>query len=149
MDPNAGAGLLNTYAQTKVGNDIIFTWWARYQKAIEQGDDAVNGTIGALLEDDGSLAINQVVDEAIRVAPAVEIAAYAPLKGLPAFLDLAKSLALGEHREPLNELGISLRVALAHCISLLQIFPIEATKCYSVTVTGALTMVSCQVVTLA
>ena len=108
MDPNAGAGLLNSYAQTKVGNDTIFGWWARYQKAIAEGIDAVNGTIGALLEDDGSLAINQVVDEAIRVAPAVEIAAYAPLKGLPAFLDLAKTLALGEHREPLNELGISM-----------------------------------------
>ena len=79
MDPDAGAGLLNPYAQTKVGNDTIFGWWARYQDAVKEGKDAVNGTIGALLEDDGSLAINQVVDEAIRVAPAVEIAAYAPL----------------------------------------------------------------------
>ena len=108
MNPNAGDGLLNSYAQTKVGNDTIFGWWGRYQKAVAEGIDAVNGTIGALLEDDGSLAINQVVDEAIRVVPAVEIAAYAPLKGLPAFLDLAKTLALGEHREPLNELGISM-----------------------------------------
>ena len=108
MNPDAGDGLLNSYAQTKVGNDTIFGWWGRYQKAVAEGIDAVNGTIGALLEDDGSLAINQVVDEAIRVAPPVEIAAYAPLKGLPAFLDLAKTLALGEHREPLDELGISM-----------------------------------------
>ena len=108
MDPDAGAGLLNPYAQTKVGNDTIFGWWARYQEAVKQGMDAVNGTIGALLEDDGTLAINQVVDEAIRVAPAVEIAAYAPLKGLPAFLDLAKTLAMGEHRDALEELGISM-----------------------------------------
>ena len=108
MDPNAGEGLLNPYAQTKVGNDTIFGWWARYQNAIAEGIDAVNGTIGALLEDDGSLAINQVVDEAIRVAPAVEIAAYAPLKGLPTFLDLAKTLAMGEHRDSLEELGISM-----------------------------------------
>ncbi|MBT7063816.1 MAG: aminotransferase class I/II-fold pyridoxal phosphate-dependent enzyme, partial [Euryarchaeota archaeon] len=108
MDPNAGEGLLNPYAQTKVGNDTIFGWWARYQNAIAEGKDAVNGTIGALLEDDGSLAINQVVDKAIRVAPAVEIAAYAPLKGLPSFLDLAKTLAMGEHRDSLEELGISM-----------------------------------------
>ena len=98
MDNDAGAGLLNPYAQTKVGSDAIFAWWARYKEAVATGADAVNGTIGALLEDDGSLAINAVVDEAVRKAPPVEIAAYAPLKGLPAFLDLAKTLALGDRR---------------------------------------------------
>ena len=107
MDDEAGIGLLNSYAQTKVGNDTIFGWWARFQEAVASGADAVNGTIGALLEDDGSLAINQVVDSAIRQAPPVEIAAYAPLKGLPAFLDLAVTLALGENRTQLEQLGIT------------------------------------------
>jgi len=107
MDDDAGIGLLNPYAQTKVGNDTIFGWWARFQEAVASGADAVNGTIGALLEDDGSLAINQVVDAAIRQAPPVEIAAYAPLKGLPAFLDLAVTLALGENRSQLEQLGIT------------------------------------------
>lgn len=108
MDHDAGAGLLNPYAQTKVGSDTIFAWWAKYQEAIASGADAVNGTIGALLEDDGSLAINSVVDEAVRTAPPVEIAAYAPLKGLPAFLDLAKTLALGERRGDLEAIGLSI-----------------------------------------
>lgn len=108
MDHDAGAGLLNPYAQTKVGSDTIFAWWARYQEAIASGADAVNGTIGALLEDDGTLAINSVVDEAVRNAPPVEIAAYAPLKGLPAFLDLAKTLALGERRGDLESIGLSI-----------------------------------------
>ncbi len=108
MDHDAGAGLLNPYAQTKVGSDTIFAWWARYQEAIASGADAVNGTIGALLEDDGTLAINTVVDEAVRNAPPVEIAAYAPLKGLPAFLDLAKTLALGERRQELETMGINI-----------------------------------------
>lgn len=108
MDGIPGASLLNPYAQSKVGSDTIFSWWARYQTAISEGADAVNGTIGALLEDDGNLAINHVVDAAIRSAPPVEIAAYAPLKGLPAFLDLSKSLALGEFREPLEELGMNM-----------------------------------------
>ena len=107
MDEDAGVGLLNPYAQTKVGNDTIFGWWARFQEAVASGADAVNGTIGALLEDDGSLAINQVVDAAVRQAPPVEIAAYAPLKGLPAFLDLAVTLALGENRTELEEMGIT------------------------------------------
>ena len=65
MDHDAGAGLLNPYAQTKVGSDTIFAWWGRYQNAVAEGIDAVNGTIGALLEDDGTLAINAVVDEAV------------------------------------------------------------------------------------
>lgn len=108
MDHGAGAGLLNPYAQTKVGSDTIFAWWARYQEATAAGKDAVNGTIGALLEDDGNLAINSVVDKAVRNAPAVEIAAYAPLKGLPAYLDLAKTLALGEKRSELEAMGISI-----------------------------------------
>jgi aromatic-amino-acid transaminase len=107
MDHDAGAGLLNPYAQTKVGSDTIFAWWGRYQNAVAEGIDAVNGTIGALLEDDGTLAINAVVDEAVRKAPPVEIAAYAPLKGLPAFLDLAKTLALGDRRNELEAMGLS------------------------------------------
>ena len=107
MDDEAGVALLNPYAQTKVGNDTIFGWWARFQEAVASGADAVNGTIGALLEDDGTLAINQVVDAAIRQAPPVEIAAYAPLKGLPSFLDLAVTLALGESRAELEGLGIT------------------------------------------
>ena len=114
MDHDAGAGLLNPYAQTKVGSDTIFAWWARYQEAIASGADAVNGTIGALLEDDGTLAINSVVDEAVRNAPPVEIAAYAPLKGLPAFLDLAKTLALGERRGDLESIGLSVLVLLSY-----------------------------------
>ena len=85
---------LASHGQGKTGNDTIFGWFARYQAAAAAGADAVNGTVGALLNDDGTLAINTVVDEAIRRAPAAEFAAYAPLKGLPSFLDLAITLKL-------------------------------------------------------
>ena len=98
--------VLNAAAIAKQGSDTIFSWWARYQNAKADGKDAVNGTIGALLEDDGNLAINKVVDAAVRVAPEVEISAYAPLGGLPSFLDLSKSLAFGDARNSLEELGI-------------------------------------------
>ena len=77
---------LASHGQEKTGNDVIFSWLARYQNAAAAGAPAVNGTIGALLEDDGGLAINAVVDSALRVAPPEEFAAYAPLKGLPLFL---------------------------------------------------------------
>ena len=97
---------LNDFAKTKQGNDTIFSCWARYQQAISDGHDAVNGTIGALLENDGSLAINQTVDKFVRNSPPVEIAAYAPLKGLPEFLDLAVTLALGDARDELEDIGV-------------------------------------------
>ena len=97
---------LATHGQGKAGNDVIFGWFARYQNAAAAGADAVNGTVGALLEDDGNLAINTVVDAALRQAPPQEFAAYAPLKGLPSFLDLSVSLALGDHRATLESLGI-------------------------------------------
>ena len=37
----------------------------------------------------------------------MEFASYAPLKGLPSFLDLSISLALGEHRSSLEEMGFT------------------------------------------
>ena len=107
MDEVPGASLVNALASTRRGNDTIFGWYARYLKAKEEGHDAINGTAGLLLEDDGSLAINDVVDKMLRQAPAIEFASYAPLKGLPDFLDLSISLALGEHRTELKELGFN------------------------------------------
>jgi aromatic-amino-acid transaminase len=103
----AGEHILNVAGVAKQGSDTIFSWWARYQDAKAAGKDAVNGTIGALLEDDGNLAINKVVDAAVRAAPEVEISAYAPLAGLPSFLDLSKTLAFGESRNRLEELGFN------------------------------------------
>ena len=107
MDEDGAMQFLASHGHQKTGNDVIFSWLARYQQAAAAGADAVNGTVGALLNDDGTLAINAVVDTAIRQAPAPEFAAYAPLKGLPSFLDLAVTLALGEHRPTLEAMGVN------------------------------------------
>ena len=64
---------LSDHAQTKQGNDTIFSCYARYLNAVEAGADAVNGTIGALLLDDGMLAMNTVVIEEIKQAEMIEI----------------------------------------------------------------------------
>ncbi|MDP6870241.1 MAG: aminotransferase class I/II-fold pyridoxal phosphate-dependent enzyme [Candidatus Poseidoniaceae archaeon] len=109
VEPNgfsmAEEHFLNHAAIAKQGSDTIFSWWAKYQNAKNAGVDAVNATIGALLEDDGQLAINKVVDNAVRVAPESEISSYAPLPGLPQFLDLSKTLALGDARGYLEKAG--------------------------------------------
>jgi len=106
MADDLADAFLNDFAKTKQGNDTIFSCWSRYQQAISDGHDAVNGTIGALLEDNGELAINQTVDRFVRESPPIEIAAYAPLKGLPEFLDLSVTLALGDARSELEEIGV-------------------------------------------
>ena len=106
MDEVSAMQYLASHGQEKTGNDVIFSWLARYQNAAAAGASAVNGTVGALLEDDGKLAINTVVDAALRKAPATEFSAYAPLKGLPSFLDLSITLALGDHRQDLEALGL-------------------------------------------
>ncbi len=103
----SGDNLLNVAGIAKEGSDTIFSWFARYQNAKKEGKDAVNGTVGALLEDDGSLAVNKVVDAAIRESPPIEFSAYAPLAGLPDFLDLCKTLAFGDARNTLEDLGFN------------------------------------------
>ena len=62
----AGDNFLNAAGIEKHGNDTIFSWWAKFQEAKAAGKPAVNGTIGALLEDNGNLAINKVVDAALE-----------------------------------------------------------------------------------
>ena len=97
---------LSDHAQTKKGNDAIFGCYARYLQAAEAGADAVNGTVGALLNDNGTLAINTLVIDEMKRAEDIEFASYAPLKGLPHFLDLTISLALGDSRKELEDFGI-------------------------------------------
>ena len=50
MDETSAMQYLASHGQTKTGNDTIFSWFARYQQAAASGADAVNGTVGALLE---------------------------------------------------------------------------------------------------
>ena len=54
MDEEATMQFLASHGQGKTGNDTIFGWFARYQAAAAAGADAVNGTVGALLNDDGT-----------------------------------------------------------------------------------------------
>ena len=89
---------LNSQALNKEGNDAIFSWYAKYKNAVLGGHAAINATVGSLLEDDGSLAINRAALKAVKASEDVEFASYAPLKGLPSYLDLSVSLALGHER---------------------------------------------------
>ena len=67
------------------GDDLIFEWYGRYLDAVARGRDAINGTVGVLLDDEGELALNgAMMLELERLTP-TERAAYAPLRGVEAF----------------------------------------------------------------
>ncbi len=93
-------------SRAKSGRDNIFAWYARYQQAKALGEPAINGTVGSLLENDGSLAVNSVVSEVLRSREDIDISGYAPLAGLPEFIELAPELAIGPRLAGLHELGL-------------------------------------------
>lgn len=77
------------------GNDPIFALNAQAQQRKAKGDAVINATVGALLEDDGTLAVLPTVIEALRQVPAQKAAGYAPIAGDAAFLDAVRKDLLG------------------------------------------------------
>ena len=78
--------------------DRIFGISNRAKAAIaEKGKDAViNGTIGALLDDEGKLVVLKSVDEVYRDLDPVDYAEYAPIGGLGSFREVIQKAAFGE-----------------------------------------------------
>jgi len=86
-----------SHARGKAGDDLIFATNKEAGLAVQKygEDEVVNATIGALFTDNKKLAIFPTVDKILRSLPAEEISSYAPIAGLPEFLDAAVNLALG------------------------------------------------------
>ncbi len=68
-------------ALARPGDDPIFSLNAEAKARTAAGHSVVNATLGALMEDDGRLAVMPVVSEAIAAVPAEKAAAYAPIAG--------------------------------------------------------------------
>ncbi|AOT71025.1 pyridoxal phosphate-dependent aminotransferase [Geosporobacter ferrireducens] len=84
--------MVAAHSRRPAGEDSIFAINNAAQQAakVHGADKVVNASVGALLEDDGKLSIIPSVIELLRGLPAVEYAAYAPIAGLPNFLEAAK-----------------------------------------------------------
>ncbi|MDY2959435.1 MAG: aminotransferase class I/II-fold pyridoxal phosphate-dependent enzyme [Hornefia sp.] len=76
--------------------DVIFGINKRAGEMIKEkgAENVVNGTIGALLDDDGELMVLSSVDGAFRSLSPKEYAAYAPIGGTPEFRSAAIRAAL-------------------------------------------------------
>lgn len=75
---------------------------AKARIAAEGKAAVVNGTIGALLDDNGDLAVLSSVVEAIKQLSPKDYAEYAPIGGLPAFKNAVKKAAFGGYKPTCN-----------------------------------------------
>lgn len=79
------------------GDDPIFALNAEASARKARGEPIINATIGALLDDDGSLSILPSAARAIREVPPSEWAPYAPISGSPAFLEAVLDDLFADH----------------------------------------------------
>ncbi len=83
-------------------DDPIFALNTEANARRARGESIVNATVGALLDDEGKLAILPSVVETLREVPAVQAATYAPLAGPASYLqavigDVLAGTPLAEH----------------------------------------------------
>ncbi|MFO7888667.1 MAG: aminotransferase class I/II-fold pyridoxal phosphate-dependent enzyme [Eubacteriales bacterium] len=81
-------------------NDPIFMIAGKAAEAKEKyGEDKViNSTLGALMEDDGSLVAFDSVYDTLKGLNNADIAAYAPIQGTKEFLEAAEENCFGKYR---------------------------------------------------
>ncbi len=78
---------LNPECADRPGDDPIFRLNAEARARAAQGESIVNATLGALMEDDGTLAVLPEVFAALERVPPGQAAGYAPIAGPAGFLD--------------------------------------------------------------
>ncbi|WP_425057790.1 Aromatic-amino-acid aminotransferase [Sporomusa carbonis] len=92
--------LAATHAKGKFAVDKIFGAAGAAAQAVAQfgKDKVVNATIGSILDDNEALVCLSTVEKVFRNLPITEVANYAPIAGLPDYLEAATALAFGENR---------------------------------------------------
>ncbi len=75
--------------QGRPSDDPIFALNREATQRRDRGASIVNATVGSLLDDDGRLAVLPTAARVVKEVPRDEWAAYAPIAGMPAFLNAA------------------------------------------------------------
>lgn len=73
-------------AASRPGDDPIFALDAEARRRAAAGERVINASIGALMTDEGTLAVMPTVSEAFRSVDPTRAAGYAPIAGSPLFL---------------------------------------------------------------
>ena len=79
-------GSLIPAAAAREGNDPIFALHGEAVRRARAGESILNSTLGALMDDDGDLAVMPAVAEALGRVPHARAAGYAPISGDPPYL---------------------------------------------------------------
>lgn len=89
-----------SHAVGKALSDAIFGASAVAQKAAAQygAEKVTNATIGAIIDDDEKLACIPTMENVFRSLPMSDIIAYAPISGLPGYLDTVVDLTFADQR---------------------------------------------------
>ena len=82
--------------QSRPSDDPIFALNREATQRKEKGEAIVNATVGALLDDEGKLAVLPTAARVVHDVPSAEWAAYAPIAGMPAFLQAVIEDLLGK-----------------------------------------------------
>jgi aromatic-amino-acid transaminase len=69
----------------RAGNDPIFALYAEASKRAAAGESILNATMGALINDDGTLSVMPTVIETLSGVRAAQAAGYAPISGTPTY----------------------------------------------------------------
>src|SRR5687768_10986917 len=81
--------------ENRPGDDPIFALNAEARAREKAGERVLNATVGALLDDDGKLAVIPTVAQVLRELPPEAFAAYAPIAGPADFLQAVAEDLLG------------------------------------------------------
>ncbi|APR83571.1 Biosynthetic Aromatic amino acid aminotransferase alpha [Minicystis rosea] len=84
---------------SRPGDDPIFALNSEARARAQAGEAVINATVGALLDDEGRLAVIPTVSEVLREVPPEVSAGYAPIAGPPAFLRAVVADLLGDRPE--------------------------------------------------
>ncbi|MDY6268461.1 MAG: aminotransferase class I/II-fold pyridoxal phosphate-dependent enzyme [Selenomonadaceae bacterium] len=89
-----------SHARDKRLKDAIFGASAACREAAAKygAEKVTNATIGTMIDDEGKLACLLTMERVYRSLPMTDIIAYAPISGLPEYLDAVIDLTFADHK---------------------------------------------------
>jgi aromatic-amino-acid transaminase len=108
---------------SRPSDDLIFALNGEAKARALAGESIVNGTLGAMMDDAGRLAVLPSVAKTLREIPAEVAAGYAPISGTPGFLKAVIGDLLGGRAEAAQSIAVAtpggsgaLRLALGNLL---------------------------------